>query len=162
MRTTDYGERRRIWPWLLLLLLLLLALLAGWLWYETSNDDGSSAPTRVADDPGTGTGGPGGVGNVPIAVGGDGSVLSIPDMPGVRLKGDTTFMDLGDIACRKQRYVLMTDGQAHTIDNLDGKTVEALAKSDVPINTVALNGDSDTIALEAIAARTGGTFTKME
>ena len=164
-RSRDYGERRRIWPWLLLLLLP-LALLGGWLWYENSDDEGGGAPNGVAGDPGTGAGGPTlAAGNAPISVGGDrdgGALLSIPDLSGIRIEGDTTFMDLGDISCQEQRYVLMSDGKAHVIDDLDDETVEALARSDVPINTVAMGDGANTAVLEVIAQHTGGTFTRME
>ncbi len=172
-RRRDDGERRRIWPWLLLLLLLLLVFLGGWLWYENRDENGNGTPATATGSPETGDGpdgGPARVGSgVPIGIGGNpsgdrdgGVLLSIPDMPPVRLKGDTMFMDLGDISCQEQRYVLMSDGEAHAIDNLDDETVAALSQSEVPINTVALGADADTDALQAIAQRTGGAFTKME
>ena len=163
VRTTDYGERRRIWPWLLLLLLLLLALLAGWLWYEAANDDGGSAPAGVAGDRQTGAGAePGDIGGGASLSVGAGASLGSPDVPSLRLRGDTTFMDLGDISCQEQRYVLMTDGKVHTMGELDDEAVATLVNSDVPVNTVALDGDANTDALQMIAQHTGGTFTKME
>ena len=174
-RRTSDDERRRRWPWLLLLLpLFLLLVIGGYLLMDDSEEEtvatnpgGSSG----ALDPSAGSGGGPGLAasGAGLAVGGDpsadndaGVTLSIPDAPSIRLKGDTTFMDLGDISCQQeQRFVLMSDGAAHAIENLDDKTMAVLAESDVPINTVAMGG-GDTTALETIAARTGGTFTKME
>ncbi|MCE2501902.1 MAG: hypothetical protein J4G13_13720 [Dehalococcoidia bacterium] len=173
-RRTNDGERRR-WPWLLLLLpLLLLLIIGGYLLVddseeETVADAGGGSGTL---DPSAGSaGGPslagsnaaGGVGNDPAADDNGSVVLSIPDIPSIRLKSDATFMDLGDISCQQeQRYVLVSDGEAHAIDDLDDETMEVLARSDVPINTVAMGDGADTTALETIAARTGGTFTQME
>ena len=93
----------------------------------------------------------------------DGSTMvSLPDRPTLRLDDDAKVMDLGDASCHDERYVLMTDGKAVPIDELDPPTVEALAQSDVPIDTVALSPNVDTSALQTIASRTGGTFTKMD
>ena len=175
-RQANDGGRRRRWPWLLLLLpLLLLLLIGGYLLMDDSEEE------TVATNPGGGSGvldpsagsggGPGLAGsNAPVSIGGDppddtdrGVVLSIPDAPSIRLKGDATFMDLGDISCdQEQRYVLVSDGEAHAIENLDDETMAALAQSDMPINTVAMGDGADATALETIASRTGGTFTQMD
>lgn len=164
------GERRSIWPWLLLLLLLLLFLgLLAFLLFDDPDQSGSAEQTSGGNQPG-GTAGlvPGGV--VPpidsalaLTRADDGSTMvSVPDRPSLRLDDDAKVMDLGDGSCHDQRYVLMTDGKAVPIDELDEATVEALAQSDVPIDTVALSPNVDTGALQIIAARTGGTFTRMD
>lgn len=175
-RPANDGERRRRWPWLLLLLpLLLLLIIGGYLLMDDSEEEAVATDTGGGSgslDPSAGSGsGPGIVGSgAPIDIGGDpsrnndsGVVLSIPDAPSIRLKGDATFMDLGDISCQQeQRYVLVSDGEAHAIENLDDETMALLAQSDVPINTVAMGDGADTTALETIASRTGGTFTQMD
>ena len=169
-RVRDDGERRRIWPWLLLLLLLLLFLgLLAFLLFDDPEQSGSAEQTNGGNEPGGAAGlVPGGV--VPpidsalaLTRADDGSTMvSVPDRPSLRLGDDAKVMDLGDGSCHDQRYVLMTDGKAVPIDELDEATVEALAQSDVPIDTVALSPNVDTGALQIIAARTGGTFTKMD
>ena len=168
----DDDERRSIWPWLLLLLLLLLflGLLALLLLDDTERSgsaertNGESQPGAVADtDPVPG-------GSVPpidsalaLTRADDGSTMvSMPDRPTLRLDDNAKVMDLGDGSCHDRRYVLMTDGKAVPIDDLDQATVDALARSDVPIDTVALSPNADTGALRTIASRTGGTFTKMD
>ena len=169
-RYNDDGERRSIWPWLLLLLLLLLFLgLVGLLLLDDPEESGSAEQTNGGNQPGGAADlVPGGV-VPPVATAlalsraADGSTMvSLPDRPSFRLDGDAKVMDLGDGSCHAQRYVLMTDGKAVPIDDLDPATVDALAQSDVPIDTVALSPNVDTGALQAIAARTGGTFTKMD
>ena len=173
-RRTNDGERRR-WPWLLLLLpLLLLLIIGGYLLMDDSEEETIAAnPSGSGSlDPSAGSGGgPGLAGsNAPVGIGGDppgdtdsGVVLSIPDAPSIRLKDDATFMDLGDISCQQElRYVLVSDGEAHAIEDLDDETMKVLAQSDLPIDTVAMGDGADTTALETIAARTGGTFTRME
>ena len=165
----DEGERRRIWPWLLLLLLLPLFVGFAWFLMDDTEQTGSAERTNGGNQPGAAADlVPGGV--VPpvgtalaLSRAADGStVVSLPDRPSFRLDGDAKVMDLGDGSCHDQRYVLMTDGKAVPIDDLDPATVDALAQSDVPIDTVALSPNVDTGALQAIAARTGGTFTKMD
>lgn len=166
----DDGERRRIWPWLLLLLLLLLFLgLLVFLLFDDPERSGSADQTNGGNQP---DGAPNLVsGGVVPPVGtalaltraADGSTMvSVPDRPSFRLDGDAKVMDLGDGSCHDQRYVLMTDGKAVPIENLDDATVDALAQSDVPIDTVALSDNVDTDVLRTIASRTGGTFTKMD
>lgn len=166
----DDGGRRRIWPWLLLLLLLLLFLgLLAFLLFDDPERSGSAEQTNGGNQPdGAANLVSGGV--VPpvgtalaLTRAADGSTMvSVPDRPSFRLDGDAKVMDLGDGSCHDQRYVLMTDGKAVPIDDLDDATVDALAQSDVPIDTVALSPGVDTGALQTIAARTGGTFTKMD
>jgi len=171
VRSND-GQRRRIWPWLLLLVLLLLFLFLGllaFLLFDDPDQSGSAEQTSGGNQP-VGAAGlvPGGV--VPpidpalaLTRADDGSTMvSVPDRPSLRLGDDAKVMDLGDGSCHDQRYVLMTDGKAVPIDDLDQATVDALARSDVPIDTVALSPNVDTDALRTIASRTGGTFTKME
>ena len=162
------GEPRRIWPWLLLLLLLLLILPTGvFFLLDDSDETVDTDPVASAGelDPSSGPGGGPGLLSSPAPIGvpdiGRGA-LSIPDVPSLNLSGDTTFMDLGEGACQEERYVLMSNGRAHTIEQLDDETVEALARSEVPIDTVALDADADTEALQTIAERTGGAFTRME
>lgn len=168
-RVREDGERRRIWPWLLLLLLLLLVGLLVFLLF----DDPERSDDAERNNGGNDTGGPGGSvsGGVVPAAGpalalsrtGDGrTMISMPDRPTLRLGDDAKVIDLGDSSCHDHRYVLMTDGKAVAIDDLDQATVDALARSDVPISTVALGPDANTGALRAIASRTGGTFTEME
>ena len=164
------GDRRSIWPWLLLLLLLLLFLgLLALLLLDDPEESGSAEQTNGGNQPGAAADlVPGGA--VPpidsalaLSRAADGSTMvSLPDRPSFRLDGDAKVVDLGDASCHDQRYVLMTDGKAVPIDDLDPATVDALAQSDVPIDTVALSPNVDTGALQAIAARTGGTFTKMD
>lgn len=166
----DDGERRSIWPWLLLLLLLLLFLgILYLLLFDDSVTSGSAEQGDGENEPGSAAGlVPGGV--VPpmdsalaLTRADDGSTMvSLPDRPTLRLDEDAKVMDLGDASCHDERYVLMTDGRAVPIDDLDQATVEALARSDVPIDTVALSPNVDTSALRTIASRTGGTFTKMD
>lgn len=163
-------ERRSIWPWLLLLLLLLLFVgLLTLLLFDDPDRSGSAERTNGGNEPGTSADlAPGGV--VPpvgaalvLTRSDDGSTMvSLPDRPTLRLNDGAKVMDLGDGACLDQRYVLMTDGQAVPIENLDEATVDVLARSDVPIDTVALSENVDTDALRTIASRTGGTFTKMD
>ena len=169
-RYRDDGERRSIWPWLLLLLLLLLFLgILGFLLFDDPDQSGSAERTGGSGEPAA----PDGL----VPMGGPppddsaldlsrapgGSIMvSVPDRPSFQLKDDATFMDLGDGSCHDQRYVLMTDGKAVPIEDLDEATVDALSQSDVPINTVALSPGVDASALQAIASRTGGTFTKMD
>ena len=167
----DDGERRRIWPWLLLLLLLLLIFLGllAFLLLDDPERSGSAERTNGGDQPNEpanlisgGIAPPVGTA-LALSRAADGSTMvSVPDRPSFRLDGDAKVMDLGDGSCHDQRYVLMTDGKAVPIDDLDPATVDALAQSDVPIDTVALSPNVDTSALQAIAARTGGTFTKMD
>lgn len=175
VRSND-GERRRIWPWLLLLLLLLLLLgLLAWLLLEEPQRSGSAPHnngadrTNGADQPGAAADLVPGGGVPPIdsalalARADDGSTMvSVPNLPTLRLDDDAKVMDLGDGSCHDHRYVLMTDGKAVPIDELDEATVEALAKSDVPIDTVALSPNVNTDALRTIASRTGGAFMKMD
>ncbi len=166
----DDGERRRIWPWLLLLLLLLLFLgLLAFLLLDDPERSGSADQTNGGNEPnGAANLISGGI--VPpvgtalaLSRAADGSTMvSVPDRPSFRLDDGAKVMDLGAGSCHDQRYVLMTDGKAVPIEDLDEATVDALAQSDVPIDTVALSPDVDTGALQAIAARTGGTFTKMD
>lgn len=170
-RVRDYGDRRRrIWLWLLLLLLLLLfAILLGLLLLGEPEESDRAERTNSSGEAGTGSAlDPGGVAPpvgaaLALSQADDGSTMvTVPDRPSFRLDGDAKVMDLGDNSCHAQRYVLMTDGKAVPIDELDDDTVEALAQSDVPIDTVALSSGVDTNALQTIASRTGGTFTKME
>ncbi len=164
------GERRRIWPWLLLLLLLLLFLgLLAFLLFDEPERSGSAERGNGGSEPAA-TAAPV-TGGVAVPAGGalalsrtdDGSTMvTVPDRPTLRLGDDARLMDLGDGSCHDQRYVLMTDGKAVPIKELDEATVEALARSDVPIDTVALSPDVDTAALQTIASRTGGTFMKMD
>lgn len=167
VRSND-GERRRIWPWLLLLLLLLLFLgLLAFLLFDDPEQSGSAEQTNGANQPSVAPVPVGGVPPIDSALAltraDDGSAMvSMPDRPALRLGDDAKVMDLGDGSCHDQRYVLMTDGKAVPIDDLDQATVDALARSDVPIDTVALSPNVDTDALRTIASRTGGTFTKME
>ena len=173
VRSND-GERRRIWPWLLLLLLLLLFLgLLAFLLFDDPEQSASaeqtSEQTNGANQP-SAAAPPAPVGGVPsvdaalaLTRADDGSAMvSMPDRPTLRLDDGAKVMDLGDGSCHDQRYVLVTDGRAVPIDDLDQATVDALARSDVPIDTVALSPNVDTDALRTIASRTGGTFTKME
>ena len=171
-RSRGGGERRSIWPLLLLLLLLLLIL--GTVAYFLLDDSDEEAETeRTAStgnlDPPSGPVGVPGLPSAGITVGdpdgvpGDGQLsASAPDLSSLNISGDTTFMDLGGESCQEERYVLMTDGRMHTIDQLDDETVEALTQSEVPIDTISLDGGGDTTALQTIAKRTGGTFTMME
>ena len=164
------GVRRRIWPWLLLLLLLLLFLgLLAWFLLDDPGQSGSADQTNGGSQPGaaadTTPGGSAPPVDSALALtrADDGSAMvSVPDRPTLRLDDNAKLMDLGDGSCHAQRYVLMTDGKAVPIDDLDQATVDALARSDVPIDTVALGPNVDTRALQTIASRTGGTFTKME
>ena len=164
------GERRRIWPWLLLLLLLLLFLgLLAWFLLDDPEQSGSADQTNGGSQPGpaadTTPGGSAPPADSALALTrADGGVtmVSVPDRPTLRLDDDAKLMDLGDGSCHDQRYVLMTDGKAIPIDDLDQATVDALVRSDVPIDTVALGSNADTGALQTIASRTGGTFTKMD
>ena len=164
------GDRRRLWPWLLLLLLLLLllGLLAFFLFDDDDRSDSAERDNGGSEPAATG-------GPVPVSVAppegaalalsrtdDGGTMVSVPDRPELRLGDDAKVMDLGDGSCHDHRYVLMTDGKAVPIEELDEATVEALAESDVPIDTVALSPDADTGALRTIASRTGGTFTKMD
>ncbi len=171
-RSRGGGERRSIWPLLLLLLLLLLLMPIGAYFLLDESDD-SDETERVAStgnlDPSSAPLGGSGIptGAVPAADSGivpdAGDVgASAPDLPSFDIRGDTTFMDLGDISCDAERYVLMTDGKVHMIEDLDTETVDALARSETPIDTVSLDGGGDTTALQAIAKSTGGTFTRME
>ena len=181
-RVRGAGGRRRIWPWLLLLLLLLLLLPLGFLLWDDPEESGSVAetggnggPAPTADpvpaDPVPADPVPGG-GATPVDTGPglalvpaeDGVMtVSVPDLPSLRLDGDATVMDLGDISCQQEhRYLLMSNGRVIPIDNLDDATVDALSASDVPIDTVALDPNVDTVALQAIATRTGGTFTEVD
>ena len=168
-RSND-GERRRIWPWLLLLLLLLLFLgILAFLLLDDPERSGSAGRTNGGSEPGASADLVSG-GVVPpidsalaLTRADDGSTMvTVPERPSLRLDGDAKVMDLGDASCHDQRYVLMTDGKAVPIEDLDQETVDALAQSDVPIDTVALSPDVDTSALRTIASRTGGTFTKMD
>ena len=163
------GERRSIWPWLLLLLLLLI--LPTIVFFLLDDSDKTADTDRVAStgdlDPSSGPGGRPGLLSSAASIGVPGvdpdigrETIFIPDVPSLNLSGDTTFMDLGEGSCQEERYVLISDGKAHSIEQLDDETVEALARSEVPIDTVAL--DADTAALQTIAERTGGTFTRME
>ncbi len=170
IRYRDDGERRSIWPWLLLLLLLLLFLgILGFLLFDDPDQSGSAERTGGSGEP-AGADGLVPIGGPPpddsaldLSRATDGSIMvSVPDRPSFQLKDDATFMDLGDGSCHDQRYVLMTDGKAVPMEDLDEATVDALSQSDVPINTVALSPGVDTSALQAIASRTGGTFTKMD
>ena len=170
------GERRRIWPWLLLLLLILLLLgLLAWLLLDEPQRSGSAERdngadrTNGADQPGAAADlVPGGVvtpidSALALTRADDGSTMvSVPDRPTLRLDDNAKVMDLGDGSCHDHRYVLMTDGKAVPIDDLDQATVDALARSDVPIDTVALSPNVNTGALQAIASRTGGAFMKMD
>ena len=164
------GERRRLWPWLLLLLLILLLLgLLAWLLFDEPQRSGSAERDNGGSEP-VATGGPVPVGVAPpdgaalvLSRADDGSTMvSVPDRPTLRLDDNAKVMDLGDGFCHDHRYVLMTDGKAVPIDDLDQATVDALARSDVPIDTVALSPNVNTGALQAIASRTGGAFTKMD
>ncbi len=169
-RSRDDGERRSIWPWLLLLLLLLLFLGALVLFLlDDPEENGSAEQTGGTGEPAA----PGDLvaGGVVPPVGSalaltradDGSTMvSVPERPSLRLGEDAKVIDLGDGSCHDQRYVLMTDGKAVPIEDLDEATVDALARSNVAIDTVALSPGADTSALRAIASRTGGTFAKME
>ena len=171
-RRPQGGGRPRLWPLLLLLLLLLLLIpLLAFLLLDDSDD--STETDRTAStgslDPSAapfgGTGIPTGAApgiNADIAPGAGGATASVPDLPSLNIRGDSTVMDLGDLSCGAERYVLMSDGEVHMIEDLDDETVDALARSQAPIDTIALGADSDTAALEAIAERTGGTFTTME
>lgn len=169
VRYNDEG-RRRIWPWLLLLLLLLLFLgILAFLFFDGPDESGSADQTNGGDEPGASADlvPSGGVPPVDSALvltrADDGSTMvTVPDRPTLRLDDGAKVMDLGGSSCHDQRYVLMTDGKAVPIEELDAATVEALARSDVPIDTVALSPDVDTSALRTIASRTGGTFTKMD
>ena len=166
----DDGERRKIWPWLLLLLLLLLFLaILAFLLLDDPERSGSAEQTNGGNQPAT----PGDIvsgGVVPpvesalaLTRADDGStMITLPDRPTLRLGDDAKIMDLGEGSCHDQRYVLMTDGKAVPMEELDDATVDALARSDVPIDTVALGSNADTGALRTIASRTGGTFTKMD
>lgn len=169
-RVREDGERRKIWPWLLLLLLLLLfALLLSWLLLDepegsdrAERASGGSQPDGGADPVSGGVVPPVGA-TLALTRAADGSTMaSVPDRPSFRLDGDAKVMDLGEGSCHAQRYVLMTDGKVIPIDDLDEATIDALAQSDVPIDTIALSPNVDTGALRAIAFRTGGTFTKMD
>ena len=167
---TTVSGGRSIWPWLLLLLLLLLfALVLGLLLLDDPNESNSAEQTNGSNEPGAAVDlVPGGAAppvDTPLAVtrADDGSTMvTVPDRPSFRLDDDARVMDLGDTSCHDQRYVLMTDDRAVPIDDLDDATVDALARSDVPIDTVALSSGVNTDALQAIAARTGGTFTQMD
>lgn len=173
-RARDDGERRKIWPWLLLLLLLLLlALLLGWLLLDEPEEPDRAERTSGGSQPGAATDlSPGSVAppvappieSAPVVSRTDDgdTMVTVPEQPPLKLDGDTRIMDLGDNSCHAQRYVLMTDGKMIPIDDLDEATVDALARSDVPIDTIALSPNVDTGALQAIASRTGGTFTKMD
>lgn len=172
-RVRDNGERRRIWPWLLLLLLLLLlALLLGLLLLgepeeseraeRAERTNGGSEPGSSADLSLGGVAPPAGSALALTRTDDGSTMVEVPDRPSFRLDGDAKVMDLGDNSCHAQRYVLMTDGKVVPIDDLDDATVDALAQSDVPIDTVALSPNVDTGPLQAIASRTGGTFTKMD
>ena len=164
------GERRRIWPWLLLLLLLLLfALLLGLFLLGEPEESERAERTNGGDEPvssadlGSGGVAPPAGPALALTRTDDGSTMvDVPDRPSFRLDGDAKVMDLGSNSCHAQRYVLMTDGKVIPIDDLDQATVDALAQSDVPIDTVALSPNVDTGPLQAIASRTGGTFTKMD
>ena len=164
------GQRRRIWPWLLLLLLLLLfALLLGWLLLDDPEEsgraertNGSAEPTVAADPVAGGVVPPAGSALVLTRAEDGSATVTVPDRPSVGLDDDAKIMDLGDNSCHAHRYVLMTDGKVIPIDDLNAAAVDALAQSDVPIDTVALSPDADTDALRTIASRTGGTFTKMD
>ena len=175
------NDRRRKAPWLLLLLPLLLLLIP--LSFFLINN---SAEETVVSNPGGGSGGldpstgstagsTAGSGpanrNAPLSIddppgdnadnAGD-AVLSIPNLPSIQLDGDMTFLDLGDLSCQQeQRYVLVSNGKAHTIKNLDDETMAAFYRSDMPINTVAMSAHADIAALETIAQRTGGAFTNL-
>lgn len=166
----DDDERRRIWPWLLLLLLILLLFLGvmAWLFFDDPERSGSAEMTNDGNETGAAAE------LVPVGVlpvnaaltltraDDGGAMVSLPERRTLRLDDDATVMDLGDGACHDQRYVLMTDGKVVPIEHLDQATVDALAQSDVPIDTVALSENADTDALRTIASRTGGTFTKMD
>lgn len=171
-RARGGGERRSIWPLLLLLLLLLLLIPIGaYLLLDDSDETPGTNLTASAGelDPSSG---PSGVPGMPLngvpsddpdgVPGSGGLALAIPDLSSLDISGDTTFMDLGGESCQEERYMLMTGGKLHGIERLDDETVAALARSDVPIDTIALDPDADTSALETIADRTGGTFTQME
>ena len=169
-RIRDDGERRRIWPWLLLLLplLLFLGILALFL-LDDPERSGRAERTNGGNPPGAAADLVSG-GVVPpldsaldLTRADDGSAMvTVPDRSTLRLDEDAKFVDLGDSSCHDRRYVLITDGKAVPIDELDQATVDALAQSDVPIDTVALGPGANTGALQTIASRTGGTFTKME
>ena len=170
-RSRDDGERRSIWPWLLLLLLLLLFLGALVLFLlddpeENGNAEqtgGTGEPAAPARDLVAGGVVPPVGSALALTRADDGSTMvSVPERPSLRLGEDAKVIDLGDGSCHDQRYVLMTDGKAVPIEDLDEATVDALARSNVAIDTVALSPGADTSALRAIASRTGGTFTKME
>ena len=169
VRAND-GERRRIWLWLLLLLLLLLLLgLLAWLLFDdpersdsAERDNGGSEPVATGGPVPVGVAPPDGAALALSRADDGGTMVSVPDRPALRLGDDAKVMDLGDGSCHDQRYVLMTDGKAVPINDLDQATVDALAGSDVPIDTVALSPNVNTGALQAIASRTGGTFTKMD
>ena len=168
-RVRGDGDRRSIWPWLLLLLLLLLFLgLLAFLLFDEPERSGSAERDNGGSEPAA-TGGlvTGGVAPpagpaLALSSAGGGTMVSVPDRPMLRLGDDAKVLDLGDGACHDQRYVLMTDGKAVPMEELDEATVEALARSDVPIDTVALSPNVDTGALRAIASRTGGAFIKMD
>ena len=166
----DDGERRRIWPWLLLLLLILLLLgFLAFLLLDDPESTGSADQTNGGSEPGasadlvSGSVVPPVDAALAVTRADDGSTMvSVPDRPALRLDDDAKVIDLGDASCHDQRYVLMTDGKAVPIEELDQETVDALAQSDVPIDTVALSPDVDASALRTIASRTGGTFTRMD
>ena len=127
------GERRRIWPWLLLLLLILLLLgLLAWLLLDepqrssSAERDNGADRTNGADQPGAAADlVPGGVvtpidSALALTRADDGSTMvSVPDRPTLRLDDNAKVMDLGDGSCHDHRYVLMTDGKAVPIDDLD-------------------------------------------
>ncbi len=173
-RVRDDDARRKIWPWLLLLLLLLLfALLLGWLLLDEPEESDRAERTGGGSQPGTAADLSLGSVAPPVAppvesalvlsrADDGGAMVTVPERPSLNLDGDTRIMDLGDNSCHAQRYVLMTDGKMIPIEDLDEATVDALARSDVPIDTVALSPNVDTSALQSIASRTGGTFTKMD
>lgn len=162
------GERRRIWPWLLpvLLIPLFLVILVPFL-LDDSEPSGSAVQTNGGNQPGAAADPVPGDMVPPVAPAlpaddGVSAMVSVPGRPAFRLGHDAKFMDLGDNSCHDQRYVLITDGKAIPIEDLDEATVDALTRSDVPIDTVALGPGSDIGALRTIASRTGGAFTKME
>lgn len=170
-RSQGGGERRSLWPLLLLLLLLLILAIGAFFLIDNWGDEEDTERTASSGnlDPSFAPFGRSGVppGVIPIAdtdiapeVGG--LAASIPSLPSFDIGDDATVMDLGDMSCHEERYVLMTDGKAHMIENLDDETVEALARSRTPIDTIALDADSDTTRLQTIAERTGGAFTRME
>ena len=167
-RARGGGTRRSIWPLLLLLLLLLLIL--GTIAYFLLDDSDDEAETdRTAStgnlDPPSGPVGVPGLPSAGIPAGDPGVgplSVALPDFSSLDINGDTTFMDLGGESCQEERYMLMTDGKLHTIERLDDETVEFLARSDVPVDTIALDPDADATALRTIANETGGTFTQMD